>query len=189
MKYRTIAFVMFLIVNPILAVGADGYRVSYNQSDVSTVISLTMNPETYKEYNVSVVDKVNTSMTIIIETFGNSGPLWGFFFINRTDYYEANHSLDVLLGYHKYGDHANYYSVEHLLNDPGNYTLAFYDTLGHPAEPTKFNATILNGLFGDPTSIANPVIFDVFYMQIAVGGLSLIAVVELYLIYRKRKAS
>ena len=159
------------------------------------VISLTIQPQGIKEYNVTVVNNVNTSMTVIIQTFGNSGPLWGFFLVNRTEYDQLKkldlptRLDDLQSGYTKYADHANYYTVVHLLQDPGNYTLAFYDTLTHPASPSTFNATILNGLFGVTTSIPNPAIFDVLYLQIVAGGLILIAIVEIYLIAKKRRSA
>lgn len=185
---KVIGLVLFFlfIVNPILQVSAQDYVVSYTSDQVGMQVELTMSPGDIKEFNVSITAD-NTSMTVIIKTLDNSGPLWGFFLENSSFYPTVRGNLDSLLNCcPKYADHASFYSVVFILSNPGSYVLAFYDTLGHPAPNTHFIATFLKGIHGTEEKILPPEALTDLYLTMLTGGLSLIAIVLVIAIIKKR---
>ena len=152
-KVITIALLITILLNPISISISQGYRVPYNQNQVSLDLDITLELKEIKEFNISITDE-NSSLTAIIEILDNSGPLWGFF-IEKTSNYPFNHDLVQLQSCcTKYADHASVYNVIHILNEPNpNYILAFYDTHIHYANATHFRAIFLKGFVGQETTI------------------------------------
>ena len=153
-KLLALSSLLVFLFNPVL-VTAD-YSVPYTADMVSFQTDLTMTKGQIIEYNVSITDK-NSTMTLIVQVFNNTGPLWGMFLVQASVYYPLHHSLAGLTECcQMLVNHASGYTVVHLLEQPNpNYVLAFYDTHGHPVQDTTFKATLLYGIHGSQTNITS----------------------------------
>ena len=119
MKIKTfyiisLTIILILLLNPVLAGSSQSYVVNFNQNQVTMQIELTLKLNDIQEFNVSITAE-NSSMTVIIKNFPNSGPLWGFFLEKASVYYPLNRSLAGLAACcTKYADHSNDYTVIHI---------------------------------------------------------------------------
>ena len=148
-----------LVFNQIANVSAD-YRYNFTPDQIGFQTELTMKLNDVKEYNISITNE-NISLTAIINVLENSGPLWGFFLVNSSLYYqlEANgtriHSA-LQACCQKFADHAWYYTFIHIFINPGSYVLRFDNIHGHASDDSHFIATFLKGYFGTTTNVFPP---------------------------------
>ena len=187
-------FIFLILMNPVSLASSQSYIINYTPDQVTFQKTIHLKDGAIQEFNVTIVSGVNDSLTSIIVNFNNSGPLWGFFLLNRTLYYQIkeqsnNDPLVTAVGLQaaatKYADHAIYYTVTHILASDGNDTLAFYDTLTHPANDAVFNVTFLKGLQGSTVTILPPLGLDVVYEPTA-AFLVLVIIFITFLIIKKR---
>ena len=127
------------------------YRVQFDSEDVLLNTTQMMTRGDIVEINITITGN-NTTLTLITEILNNSGRLWGLY-IENASYYYSSKETEHYAGFVKLMDHVSNYTVKHVIKTPGDYVLAFHDSHLHEEPDTYFNTLVLNGTFGQETTI------------------------------------